>query len=163
MSIFGVILVRIFLAFSRIRNEYGEKRSISPYSVRMRENAGRMQTKITLNTDTLFTVLIITLAICFISEQLWVKFLLTLFRVGIFKAVQGWGGGGGKKVYLPIIYHTYPAMMNLAELYFTQRRTKKYMNQVTHHFSSADISIFSPKITKFCCIKKRRYRLSFDT
>ena len=72
-------------------------------------------------------------------------------------------GGGGKKVYLPIIYHTYPAMMNLAELYFTQRRTKKYMNQVTHHFSSADISIFSPKITKFCCIKKRRYRLSFDT
>ena len=35
MSVFGVILVRIFLAFSRIRT------SISPYSVRMQENAGK--------------------------------------------------------------------------------------------------------------------------
>ena len=37
MPVFGVILVRIFPAFSRIRTEYGEIRSISPYSVRMRE------------------------------------------------------------------------------------------------------------------------------
>ena len=39
MSVFGVILVRIFPAFSRIRTEYGEILRISPYSVRMRENA----------------------------------------------------------------------------------------------------------------------------
>ena len=38
MSIFGVILVRIFPAFSRIRTEYGEILRISPYSVR---TAGR--------------------------------------------------------------------------------------------------------------------------
>ena len=40
-SVFGVILVRIFPAFSRIQTEYGEIRLISPYSVRMRGNAGK--------------------------------------------------------------------------------------------------------------------------
>ena len=33
VSVFGVILVRIFSAFSRIRTEYGEIVRISPYSV----------------------------------------------------------------------------------------------------------------------------------
>ena len=37
------------------------------------------------------------------------------------------------------------------------------MNHVTHPFASADISIFSPEISKFCYIKKYRYRLHFDT
>ena len=52
MSVFGVFLVRIFPAFSRIRTEYG----VSPYSVRMRENAGKMRTRITPNTDTFYAV-----------------------------------------------------------------------------------------------------------
>ena len=47
-----IILVRIFPAFSHIRTEYAETRSISPYSIQMRENAGKMRTRITLNTDT---------------------------------------------------------------------------------------------------------------
>ena len=37
--------------FSRIRTEYGEILRISSYSVRMQENAGKMRTKITPNTD----------------------------------------------------------------------------------------------------------------
>ena len=45
-SVFGVILVRIFPAFSR-------NRSISPYSVRMREKAEKMRTRITPNTYSL--------------------------------------------------------------------------------------------------------------
>ena len=52
---------------------------------------------------------------------------------------------------------------NLAQLYLTQWRSKKYMNHVTHPWSSADISIFSPEISKFCYIKKYRYRLYVDT
>ena len=32
-----------------------------------------------------------------------------------------------------------------------------------HPLNSADISIFSPEISKFCYIKKYRYRLHFDT
>ena len=37
------------------------------------------------------------------------------------------------------------------------------MNHVTHPLSSTDISIFSPEISKFCYIKKYRYRLHFGT
>ena len=37
------------------------------------------------------------------------------------------------------------------------------MNHVTHTLSSANISIFSPEISKFCYIKKYRYRLHFGT
>ena len=40
MSVFGVILVRIFPSFSRIRIEYGEVLRIS-YLIQMRENAGK--------------------------------------------------------------------------------------------------------------------------
>ena len=36
------------------------------------------------------------------------------------------------------------------------------MNHVTHHLTAADISIFSPKIRKFCYMKKYRYRLHFN-
>ena len=54
-SVFGVILVRIFPAFSRIWTEYGEI-SISPYSARMQENAGKMLTRITSNTDSFYSV-----------------------------------------------------------------------------------------------------------
>ena len=36
------------------------------------------------------------------------------------------------------------------------------MNHVTHDLSSADISIFSPEISKFCYIRKYKYRLHFD-
>ena len=37
------------------------------------------------------------------------------------------------------------------------------MNHVTHPLNSADISIFSPEISRFCCIKKYRYRLHSST
>ena len=37
------------------------------------------------------------------------------------------------------------------------------MNHVTQSLISADIRIFSPKISKFYFIKKNRYRLHFDT
>ena len=54
MSVFGVILVHIFQHLDSIRRdtEYLSVLSISPYSVRMRENAGKTQTRITPNTDT---------------------------------------------------------------------------------------------------------------
>ena len=55
VSVFGVILVRIFPSFSRIRTEYGE--IISSYSVQMRENVGKMWTRIIPNTDTFHAVL----------------------------------------------------------------------------------------------------------
>ena len=70
-----------------------------------------------------------------VLESLFIP--LTLFRMGIFGAAHGWGQGGGKKAPLPKICH------NLAQLYLTQKRFKKYINHVTHPLSSADISIFT--------------------
>ena len=55
-SIFGVIPVCIFPAFSRIRTQYRDMSRISPYSVRMQENVGEMQTRTTPNTDTFYAV-----------------------------------------------------------------------------------------------------------
>ena len=84
--------------------------------------------------------------------------ILTLFRMGIFWGTHGWGvgGGGGGKVPLLKICHTYPTMIN-------QSYIKKYINHVIHALIFADVSIFSPRISKFCYIKKYRYRFHFDT
>ena len=38
---------------------------------------------------------------------------------------------------------------NLTELYLTQRKSKKYMNHVTHSLNSADISFFHRKSANF--------------
>ena len=57
MSVVGVILVRIFPAFSRIWTECREIQSISPYLVQIRENARKMRTRITSNTESLYAVI----------------------------------------------------------------------------------------------------------
>ena len=51
-SVFEVILVCIFSAFGLGTERYG----ISLYSFRIRENAGKMRTRITLNTETFYAV-----------------------------------------------------------------------------------------------------------
>ena len=56
MSIFGVILVRIFPTFSRIQTEYGEIRSINEVSLRIQFECAKMRTRITPNTDTFYAV-----------------------------------------------------------------------------------------------------------
>ena len=48
----------LFHAFFRIRSKYGEMLRISPYSMRMRENAGKMWAGITPNTVTFYAVCI---------------------------------------------------------------------------------------------------------
>ena len=81
--------------------------------------------------------------------------------MGFFGAAHGWGGQKGPPSLKSVIHIL--QWWNLAQLYLTQRRSKKYMNHVTHPLSSADISIFSPEISKFCYIKKYRYRFHLDT
>ena len=46
VSIFGVILIGIFVVFSRIRTEYGEIRSISLNAGKMREKCGPQKLRI---------------------------------------------------------------------------------------------------------------------
>ena len=57
--------------------------------------------------------------------------------------------------------HTYPTIMKLGTIIPYLKKTQKYMNHVTHLLSSADISIFSSEIGRFCYIRKYRYRLHF--
>ena len=82
-------------------------------------------------------------------EIIW-QAALTLFRVGFFGGCSRIGVGGQKgPPSLKSVTHILQ-WWNLAQLYLTQRRSKKYMNHATHLLSSADISIFSPGINKFC-------------
>ena len=87
--------------------------------------------------------------------------ILTLFRMGFFGAAHGWGEPKSHPPSLISVTHILQ-WWNLAQLYLTQTRSKKYMNHVRHPLNSADICIFSPEISKFCYIKKYRYRLYFD-
>ena len=83
--------------------------------------------------------------------------------MGLFRAAYGWEGKGAKKP--PSLKSVTYVLQewNLAQLYFTWRRSKKYVNHVTHPLSSADFRIFLLEISKFCYFKKYRYRLYFDT
>ena len=71
--------------------------------------------------------------------------------------------GGDKKATLPKICHTHPSIIKLGSYTLQKEDTKKYMNHVIHPFSSSDISIFSPEISKFCYFKNYSYRLHIDT
>ena len=88
--------------------------------------------------------------------------LLTLFRKGFFRAAYGWDGGGRKSP-LPKICHTYSTMMKLDTVIPYLKKSKKSINHLTQSLCSADISIYSVEICKFCYIKKYRSRLHFDT
>ena len=81
--------------------------------------------------------------------------ILTLFRMDLFGLVTD--GGRGKKTPLTKIYHTYPIVMKLGTVIPYLKKIQKYINHVTHYLSSADISIFSPEMSKFCYMKKYRY------
>ena len=83
---------------------------------------------------------------------------------GLFRACSQMGGGGAKRpLLLSKICQTYPAMMKLGTVIPYPKKTQKYMNHVTHPLNFGDIRIFSPEISKFCYIKKYRYRFYFDT
>ena len=72
--------------------------------------------------------------------------------MGLSGAAHGWGwkrGGAKKAPSLKFVTHILQ-QQNLAQLYLAQSRSKKYLNQVAHPLSSADISITSPEIDKFC-------------
>ena len=91
--------------------------------------------------------------------------ILTLFRMGFFGAAHGWRGGRGgrKRTPLPKICHTYPTMMKLGSVI-------PYLKKIQKLYESRDTPLefcwhqhFLPEISKFCYIKKYRYRFQLDT
>ena len=79
--------------------------------------------------------------------------------MGFFGAAHGWGERVQKGPLLPKTCHKYPAMMKLGTVVRCLKKSqKKYKS---HSLCCADISIFLWEISKFCYIKKYRYRLNF--
>ena len=66
------------------------------------------------------------------------------------------GEGAAKRPPFHKICHTYPTMMELGELI-------PYLKKIHKIYKLLDISVFLLEISKFCYIKKYRYRLYFDT
>ena len=87
---------------------------------------------------------------------------LTLFRMGIFGTTHGWGVEQKATPSLKSVTRILQ-WWNLTQLYLTYRRSKNYMNHVTHLLSSGDTSIFLPEISRCYYIKKYRYRFHFGT
>ena len=81
--------------------------------------------------------------------------------MGLFEAAHGWEAGAFWPP-LPKICHTHPTMMKPGTVIPYLRRTQNDINHVTDPLSSNGIIIFSPEISKFCCIKKYGYILDFD-
>ena len=62
---------------------------------------------------------------------------------------------------LPKICETHPAMMKPGTALPYLNKIQKISESSDTSMTSAYISIFSPEISKFCYIKKYRYRLHF--
>ena len=78
--------------------------------------------------------------------------------MGFFGAARGWGVCGGRGLLnsspsLKSVTHILQ-WWNLAQLYLTKRRSKKYMNHVTYPLSSAD-SIFFRKSANFVILRNK--------
>ena len=84
-----------------------------------------------------------------------------------FRGCSRMKGGEGKNLLhiiwapLPKICHTYSTMMKLGSGIPYLKRSQNYINHVTHHLSSADISTFAPEMNRFFYIKNYRCRLHF--
>ena len=89
------------------------------------------------------------------------RFIFKPIQDGLFRGCLRMGGAFLAP--LPKICHTSPTLIKLGTAIPYLRKTQKIYKSCTHHLSSADISIFSPGISKFWYIKKYRYRLDFDT
>ena len=88
-------------------------------------------------------------------------FYLNPIHIDLCGTTDGWGAKG--LFLLRKTRQIYSTMIKLGTVVSSQRKSKKNMNHVTHRFRSADISILSLEIIKFCYINKYRYRLHFNT
>ena len=71
--------------------------------------------------------------------------------MGFLWAAHGWGAKVGAKMsLLSKICHTYPTLMELGTVIsYLKKMQKNPINHVTHPLTSADIRIFSLKISYF--------------
>ena len=82
---------------------------------------------------------------------------LTRFRMGIWLLTDGGPGRAERFPSLKSVTDIYPTMMKLGTVIPYLKKIKKNINHVTH------TPFFLLEISKFCYMKKYRYRLHFDT
>ena len=82
---------------------------------------------------------------------------LGLFRMGLSGLLTDEGWELRQNISLPKNCHTYPTVMKLGTVIIYLKRTQKIYESRTYPLNSADISISSLKISKFCYIRKYRY------
>ena len=70
---------------------------------------------------------------------------------------------GGEKRPLPKICHINPKKMKLGTVMPHLKKNQKISESRAYLLSSADTSIFSSQISKFCYIRQYKYRLHFGT
>ena len=85
-------------------------------------------------------------------------------RKDVFNPIQhgpfrGCSRMGAKKTSLPRICHTYPTMMKLGTVTPYLKKIQKIYESRDTPMSSADISIFSPEISKIFDIKNYKYQI----
>ena len=97
-----------------------------------------------------------------INNSLFTSVVLTLFGMGFLRAARR-GGRGAKRPLFPKICHSYPTIMKLGTVI-------PYLKKIQKLYESRDTPLefcwhkhFLPEISKFCYIKKCRYRFHLDT
>ena len=155
------LCTRIFSANSQLFNV--NNRNIRKMWERCSQWRWRRSGVFIVNFEHILHVFLVFLLVT-LNKQMLAGFLLNPIQDEIFRCCSRMGRGAEQKdpLALKSVRHILQ-WWNLPQLYLTQRRSKKHMNHLTNPLSSADISIFSPEISKFCYIKKYRYRLQFDT
>ena len=102
------------------------------------------------------------------TEQLFLKILLLYHLIRRDTGpYSGWGFPGlltdGGIFFLSKVCHTYPTKMKLGTVIRCLKKTQKICESRDTPSICADISIFSSEISKFCYIRKYKYRLHFGT
>ena len=85
--------------------------------------------------------------------------VLNPIQYGLFRGCSRMGG----KPPLPKTCLTNPTMMKLGTVILYLKKFQKLYESLDTPLEFADISIFLPEISKFCYIKKYRYRFHLDT
>ena len=85
----------------------------------------------------------------------WLSPFFNPIQEGHFRGCSGIGGRA-KRSPLPKICNTYPTMMKLGTVIPYLKKIQKTYESRDTTLSSADMTIFSPEISKFCYIKKYR-------
>ena len=103
------------------------------------------------------------------SFTIYIKAFRTVLPFLSFNPIQDghFGGcsrmGGQKGSPLPKVCHTYPTMMKIGTVIPYVKKIQKIYESRDTPPTSTDISNYSPKISKFCYMKKYRSRLHFST